>query len=195
MQHGSENSTSMRQRISVVVTCVVLFLVGCQPTAPAPPAPATPAKQVAKSPGKLARRETTTAQPPQIISPPKPVVDTGGSRHTLRDLVAAARETEFELPPIDDDRIAAASIRKIEGQHLTLYTDLPLAAEIEELPRVFDAAVPLWAEYFGIDPAELNDWKLRACLMRDRQPFERSGLYSPARFSAWLQHGLANLAL
>ena len=66
-----------------------------------------------------------------------------------------------------------AGIRKLAGKHLVLYTDLPAGPEVDSLPAVFDQAVPLWAAYFGVDPAKTADWQVRAYL--DRRPREVRG--------------------
>jgi hypothetical protein len=83
---------------------------------------------------------------------------------------------EFRLPEIDEQRVAAAGIRKIAGKHVTLYTDLP-AGEVDELPGVFDAAVPLWCKYFGVRAADVTDWKTVGFVMRDKERFVGTGLY------------------
>src|SRR5687767_6496276 len=81
-------------------------------------------------------------------------------------LAATARGEEFDLPRLDEGRIRAAGIRRLEGKHITLFTDLPAAKEVDELPRAFDAAVPLWCGYFGIDPAKTAEWKLIGSVMK-----------------------------
>jgi hypothetical protein len=83
---------------------------------------------------------------------------------------------DFRLPEIDEQRVAAAGIRKIAGKHVTLYTDLP-AGEVDELPAVFDAAVPLWCNYFGVRAADVTDWKAVGFVMRDKERFVGTGLY------------------
>ena len=92
-------------------------------------------------------------------------------------LAAIAWGDEFDLPQVDEGRIRAAGIRRLEGKHLTLYTDLPAAKEVDELPRVFDAAAPLWCGYFGIDAAKVAEWKLIGCVMKAKGPFVAAGLY------------------
>ena len=79
------------------------------------------------------------------------------------------------LPQIDEERVAAAGIRKITGRHLTLYTDLPEAPAIEELPQVFDAAIPQWSEYFGVDAATSESWQQVGYLMQDKARFVTAG--------------------
>ena len=92
-------------------------------------------------------------------------------------LAALARADEFDLPRLDEGRIRAAGIRRLEGKHITLYTDLPAAKDVDELPRVFDAAVPLWCGYFGIDPAKAAQWKLVGSVMKEKEPYVATELY------------------
>ena len=87
-----------------------------------------------------------------------------------------AHADDFRLPVIDQQRIASARIRKTVGKHVTLFTDLP-AGEVDELPKVFDAAVPLWCEYFGIKPGDVALWKTVGFVMRDKERFVGTGLY------------------
>jgi hypothetical protein len=60
-------------------------------------------------------------------------------------------------------------LRTVEGQHATLVTDLPQSAEIDALPRVIDAAVPIWEERFGLPPGAAADWRVQAYLVTDRE--------------------------
>lgn len=77
---------------------------------------------------------------------------------------------------IDEGRVAAAGIRKISGRHIRIYTDLP-AGEVDELPQVFDAALPIWCAYFSIDPKRVADWSVRGYVMSERERFRATGLY------------------
>jgi hypothetical protein len=78
---------------------------------------------------------------------------------------------------VEEGKIAAAGIRRLTGKHITLYTDLPEAAAVDELPRVFDTAVPLWCEYFGVEPAKVAAWKIVGCVMKDKERFVGAGLF------------------
>jgi hypothetical protein len=89
---------------------------------------------------------------------------------------------------IDDSRIAAAGIRKLQSRHLTLYTDVQSGPDVDGLPGLFDEAVPLWAEYFGVDSAKTADWRVRAFLIGDREKFAALGLLPEGRE---LAHGYA----
>jgi hypothetical protein len=81
---------------------------------------------------------------------------------------------------VNQHRAAQAGIRKLSGRHLTLYTDVPSSPAVDQLPTVFDAAVPLWAAYFQIDPKKLLDWHVQAYLIADRESFARLHLLPEA---------------
>lgn len=85
----------------------------------------------------------------------------------------------LELKPIDEQAAAAQGIRKLAGQRLTLYTDLPEAPEIERLPAIFDQAFPQYCSYFGVDPVKLADWHVRGFLMREKVRFVEAKLLPP----------------
>ncbi len=82
----------------------------------------------------------------------------------------------FELPAIDAERVAAMGIRKIDGRHVELYTDIPADPAVDELPRLFDLAVPQWCDYFEVDPAVAQSWRMAAYLINDKAKFEQAGL-------------------
>jgi hypothetical protein len=88
-------------------------------------------------------------------------------------VVPFGRHSAAETVPAspDDARLGAAGVRQLNGRHLVLYTDLPSGPQVDALPALFDAAVPLWAAYFGLDPAATADWQVRAYLIRDRDKF------------------------
>jgi hypothetical protein len=129
-----------------------------KPSAPRAPAKATPtvtpAQAIAEAPVSPPDRDF---RPPAVASKP-------------------AEPTAEALPPIDADRVGAHGIRKVEGERLTLFTDMPANAAIDELPDVFALAVPEWCRYFGIDEHTLPDWHVRGCLMKDRERFVAAGL-------------------
>lgn len=80
-------------------------------------------------------------------------------------------------PEIDDAKVAAHGIRKLTGEHLTLYTDLPASPEIDELPHVFDAAVPQWQGSFGVAATKVAKWRIWGYLVQDKAKFQAAGLY------------------
>jgi len=77
---------------------------------------------------------------------------------------------------VDERRAAQVGLREIVGKHLRLYTDLPPSDAVDGLAAVFDAAVPQWAEYFGVDYGQLRNWRMQGFLVQDRAKFEALGL-------------------
>jgi hypothetical protein len=82
---------------------------------------------------------------------------------------------------IDAEALSRAGIRRIDGKHLTLYSDLPPSRAVDGLPGVFDKAFSQWCEYFGIDAAEHDDrehgdWHVTGFLIKDKGLFERLDL-------------------
>jgi hypothetical protein len=77
---------------------------------------------------------------------------------------------------IDLTKAQARGIRVLEGKHIQLLTDVPSSPAIDELPALFDAAVPEWAAFFDIPLEKTADWHVRACLMQDRAVFAAGGV-------------------
>ena len=77
---------------------------------------------------------------------------------------------------IDENLVAANGIRKLTGQYISIYTDVRNRPDIEELPRVFDEAVPQWCTYFGIELNRVRGWHVRAMIMADEQRFRAAKL-------------------
>jgi hypothetical protein len=89
-----------------------------------------------------------------------------------------AGRSSAEVSPggLDAGQIARMGIRRLEGNHLILYTDLPPQAEVDALPEVFDQAFEPFCAYFALDPDKHTGWRMRGCLMRDPERFRRVGL-------------------
>lgn len=88
----------------------------------------------------------------------------------------------YRAMPKRETTAAVASrvgLRKLSGQHLTLYTDVASSADVDILPKVFDAAFEQWCAYFRIDPKKVSDWHMTGFLMKDKQKFAASGLLTP----------------
>jgi hypothetical protein len=77
---------------------------------------------------------------------------------------------------VDSQRAQGAGIRELVGTHLRLWTEVPSSPTVDELPRVFDAAVPQWAEYFRVSPERFENWQVQAFLIKDRARFAALGL-------------------
>jgi hypothetical protein len=92
-------------------------------------------------------------------------------------LIAASAHAQTAPPrPLDARRLAAAGVRVLDGRYVQLATDLPSSPAVDELPAVFDAAVPQWADYFGVRERKLAGKKWTAFLIDDRERFAALGL-------------------
>lgn len=91
---------------------------------------------------------------------------------------AFAQKPYPDLKPmaVDAARAQSAGLRKIEGKHLTLWTDVPSSPAVDELPAVFDAAVPQWAAYFGVEKTLWPDWRMIGFLIVDMAKFKSAGV-------------------
>jgi hypothetical protein len=76
---------------------------------------------------------------------------------------------------IDARRVAAAGVRVLEGRYVRVLTDLPSSAAVDELPALFDAAVPKWAAYFGMKENEVRGHWL-GFVIEDRERFAALGM-------------------
>jgi hypothetical protein len=191
---------------AVVAACLVFVVAGgCgseKPSAASPEhrskspaqttsAPATSARQQQrtgrqdKSTAKAASREPSKWQAAPLPDGPRTLADllTEEDGETAADTSfpgyqASTRSgvTNANELPIDDTRAAVAGIRKLAGKHLTLYTDVPIGAKADELPDMFDLAVPQWCAYFGVDPTRIAQWHVTGLLMQDKTRFQATGL-------------------
>ncbi|MDX1947915.1 MAG: hypothetical protein SFU86_21125 [Pirellulaceae bacterium] len=141
------------------------------------PPPAVAVKPAQAEPDKpfVLPPNIVEAAPPAADPPAAAPLPPRSKEAPLANLLAEAQAAEFNLPTIDEARVASAGIRKVSGKHLTLYTDIP-PGEVDELPAVFDAAVPLWCEYFGVDPAKVADWRIVGYAILAKERFKNAGL-------------------
>ena len=82
--------------------------------------------------------------------------------------------TDIELQLVID-----AGLTVYAGKHLILFSDIRDADKAYDLIRSYDAAVPQWCEYFGVDVKRTEGWKLRAFLLQgpnQTQRFEQAKL-------------------
>src|SRR5207237_7879020 len=47
---------------------------------------------------------------------------------------------------------------------------------VDELPAVFDAAIPQWVAYFGVEKTLWPDWRMNGFLIVDKERFRRAGV-------------------
>ncbi len=94
------------------------------------------------------------------------------------DADAMARiNPRYDRPmPIDEQRVAAAGIRRVSGKHLVLYTDLREQPEIDEFVATFDQATEQWCQVFSVDPKRAEKWQMRCFLIEDRPRFRAAQL-------------------
>ncbi|MEM6798213.1 MAG: hypothetical protein AAF589_01740 [Planctomycetota bacterium] len=114
-----------------------------------------------------------------------------------------------EPRPLEPAKLDRLGLRAVEGDRLTLVTDLPASPEIDELPAVVAATLPELAEYFSVAPESFAGWRLRGYLIADREKFAAAGLMPPPEhaefphalsmgYEVWVNHqpsGYYNRAL
>ena len=66
-----------------------------------------------------------------------------------------------------------AGLKIYAGRHLILFSDVRDADKAYDLIRSYDAAVPQWCKYFGVDEKRTRNWKLRAFLLQGPNKTER----------------------
>ena len=77
-------------------------------------------------------------------------------------------------PQSDPDPWEEAGLRKLRGEHLTLYTDAPASPEVGALPRVFDLAVAQWAKALDA-PERWRTYRATAFLIVSKERFRSLG--------------------
>ena len=77
--------------------------------------------------------------------------------------------------PIDEARLLRQGVRRLEGKHSTLYTDLAASESVDELPKVFDLMVSQLCEYFELNAKKYESWKAEIFLIGDAAKFDKSG--------------------
>ena len=198
-------SVGDRTILRFVPATIVLLACGCGGTPEKPQGSSGKLAKVVQSTPKPAAAATSSQSVPTSNVPPtvEPALDKQQrpreAQRTFAGLADEAKAKGFEantailpdagpaLPVIDEERATAHGVRKIVGERLTLYTDLPQAPAIEELPQLFAAAIPQWSRYFAIDGAHVEDWQMVGYLMKDKERFSKAGLL-PADLPPFL-HG------
>lgn len=70
-------------------------------------------------------------------------------------------------------------LEQLSGKHIDIVTDLPLDQDRRAWPAVVDAAIPLWCQFWNVDPDRLQNWRVTAYVMSAKEPFNRRGLIPP----------------
>jgi hypothetical protein len=86
-------------------------------------------------------------------------------------LSGLAQETNSTNP-----RLLPEGFSRVSGQYVDLITDMPLNQELQEIPVVFDLAIPKWCEMFSMDIDDVKDWHGEVFVMLERQRFVNAGL-------------------
>lgn len=73
----------------------------------------------------------------------------------------------------------ADDFTRIDGRYVELVTDIESTSEAKSLAESFDAAVPQWIAAWGLAGDSASDWKVTACVMRDKTAFIAAGLIPP----------------
>jgi len=146
-------------------------------SSPPAPAPAQPPLNGAS--------DRAAATPPDSLPPAIEVAKPPRSLGNLAGDGATAGGFDQPLPQakpmqIDPGKVKAAGIRVLTGKHITLYTDLPSSPAVDELPAIFDAAVPQWATYFEVPAARTAGFKMSGFLMQEKNRFRGAGLLPAA---------------
>lgn len=171
----------------VLTTCCwlsILALLGCQ--SEPPPRPRV-TKQVKRKP--LLERAAVDSAKKAPSAPPTQANPQARREAPLRqpgvlgDLITRPDGQDLNFyaagpkPVIDEAKVAAHGIRKLEGKHIAIYTDLKPSPEVDELPQAFDQAVPQWRAYFEVSEDKTTDWKLWGYIIQDKAKFRAAGLF------------------
>jgi hypothetical protein len=156
--------------VLVVLAALASSLGGCGGGDDTPVAAKSEKK---KKPKPKPKPSAATAKPAEKPRPERTDDDSANKRpvKTLKGLIDEADAPDIRPEAVDDATLASSGIRKLTSEHLTLYTDLPASPAVDELPRVFDLAVPQWCQYLGIAPAQAAGWKVRGAIMKDKSKF------------------------
>ncbi len=138
---------------------------------------------------KIKIDDDQASDPPAIR--PKDKNEVNKNEDPNQGLAPPAQFTPPDLVSVDDDRIQSCGIQKLEGKHITLYTDVRDSKEIKSYPDVFDQAVRQWCQYFSVSEEKPSDWKMQVFVIADKDAFRKAGLLNDQlpRFATGYQHG------
>ena len=68
---------------------------------------------------------------------------------------------------------------RVSGRHIDLATDAQSRQQAEEIVAALDAAVGQWERFWKLSRGTLDEWKLKAFVLRDREDFRRRNLVPP----------------
>lgn len=91
-------------------------------------------------------------------------------------VLASALTPSLVAQDLTTEELRAFGLHELQGKHLRLITDLPLDDEVKQLPAAFDAAIPIWLDYFPKTEIAATDLHATAMLIVDRARFEQAKL-------------------
>ena len=89
---------------------------------------------------------------------------------------ASWERKQIPLLEVNSERTRAMGIRRLDGRHLILYTDLAPSIDVDQLPLAIDLAVDQWSDFFDVPRSVTIAWKLQAFLIQDANRFRQAGL-------------------
>ena len=90
------------------------------------------------------------------------------------DPLSSLSERPAAQTPLGDNN--QRGLRTLRGRYITLVTDLPSSAAVNELTIAFDRAVPQWARYFRASPSDVEKFSLTGYVIRSKERFLANGL-------------------
>jgi hypothetical protein len=81
-----------------------------------------------------------------------------------------------QLEKLPNAFLNESGIRKLEGKHITFYTDIKSNTEVDRLPQIFDLLVSELCAYFEVELAKYDKFHVRAFLIDDLSKFSKHGI-------------------
>jgi hypothetical protein len=169
-----------------IVLAILFFASGCGTTSNSPlPAGTVPAQGAAPATDEAIPPPAAAGPPSHSTAAASRVATSASGEPAAEFLQVGGRQapaitlpnsSTIEARPIDDARVMAAGIRKLDGEYMTLYSDLPPSPAVDRLVGEFDQAYPQWFDYFDMTLGANHSWHVTGCLMADRQRFAAAGL-------------------
>ncbi len=178
--------------LTLVVLGIFLLFRGGDPDSPntfpepassSPRQPTRTASNAGPAPngGPVSEQKPSTSELANGSQPntPPSVPPTTTQPHVDKPIIYEAPKQPTPPPfraPLTKEEARNFGLRRLDGKHLVLYTDLPPSPAVDELPKVFDLATPLWCKYFDVPVEEVEGWRLAGSLIVDKARFRRAGL-------------------
>ena len=83
---------------------------------------------------------------------------------------------QFPRPTLNEGELEQLGLRKLTGETIEIWTDLPSASDVDRLPNLFDRAVQEWSRYFEVSEDALGKLQLVGYVMKNESRFKEAGL-------------------